>query len=100
MSRLEVTDLLIHAISFGKEEKPMSKSHKKPAIIDLLQLSDTERSDFIGATKKSLRVKLEEAKFWRTLAQHDRVTINGFSIDSEPSNPQLPEQSSYTVSLS
>ena len=78
----------------------MSKSHKKPAKIDILQLSDTERSTFIGATRKNLRVKLEEAKFWRTLAQHDRVTINGFSIDSEPSNPQLPDPLNFPASLS
>jgi len=75
----------------------MSKSRKKPAIIDLLQLSDTERSAFIGATKKTLRVKLEEAKFWRSLAEHDRVTINGLSIDSEPNSPQLPEQPDFPL---
>jgi hypothetical protein len=48
--------------------------------IDLLELSDAEKTQFITATKEALRQRIEEAKYWRTLIESDEITVNGNPI--------------------
>jgi len=55
----------------------MSTQNNQPKKIDFLELSDAEKADFIREAKKNLRDQLEEAKLWRTLAESDRIIING-----------------------
>jgi hypothetical protein len=56
----------------------------QPKKIDLLTLSDAEKASFILEIRKYLRQKLEEAKFWRTLAENDRILIKGFEESKLP----------------
>ena len=58
----------------------MSTQDNQPKKIDFLELSDAEKADFIREAKKNLRDQLEEAKFWRTLAESDRIIINGLDL--------------------
>ena len=67
----------------------MSTQNNQPKRIDFLSLSDVEKADFIKETRKHLKQQLEEAKFWRTLAENDRVLIKGLPTAFEESN--LPE---------
>jgi hypothetical protein len=55
----------------------MSTQDNQPKKIDFLELTDAEKADLIREAKKNLRDQLEEAKFWRTLAESDRIIING-----------------------
>ena len=55
----------------------MSTQENQIKKIDFLELSDAEKADLIREAKKNLRDQLEEAKFWRTLAESDQLTING-----------------------
>jgi len=45
--------------------------------IDFSQLSDSEKTKLIRATKEALRQRIEEAKFWRTLTETDGIVANG-----------------------
>ena len=67
----------------------MNTQNNQPKRIDFLSLSDVEKADFIKETRKYLRLQLEEAKFWRTLAENDRIIIKGLPTAFEDSN--LPE---------
>ena len=67
----------------------MNTQNNQPKRIDFLSLSDVEKADFIKETRKYLRQQLEEAKFWRTLAENDRILIKGLPTAFEDSN--LPE---------
>jgi tRNA A37 threonylcarbamoyladenosine dehydratase len=60
----------------------MSTKKKKtePTKVDLLQLSDSQKINLLKQAKDNLRQKLEEARFWQSLAEIDRVTINGQTI--------------------
>jgi len=55
----------------------MSTQDNQPKKIDFLELSDAEKADLIKEAKKNLRDQLEEAKLRRTLAESDRIIING-----------------------
>ena len=55
----------------------MSTQDNQPKKIDFFELTDVEKADFIKEAKKNLRDQLEEAKLWRTLAESDRIIING-----------------------
>ena len=55
----------------------MSTQDNQPKKIDFLELTDAEKADLIKEAKKNLRDQLEEAKLWRTLAESDRIIING-----------------------
>ena len=48
--------------------------------IDFLELSDSEKTKLIRATKEALRQRIEEAKFWRTLIETDGIILNGNSV--------------------
>ena len=63
----------------------MSKKKKnpKPKKVDLLELSNSKKTRFLKKAKEKLRQKLVEAKFCQSLAETDRVTINGYKIDFE-----------------
>ncbi len=63
----------------------MSKKKKnpKPKKVDLLELSDSKKTRFLKKAKEKLRQKLAEAKFCQSLAETERVTINGYKIDFE-----------------
>ena len=70
--------------------------HKK---INLLELSDKEKTEFIQEARKVLRQKLEEARFWRTLAENDRIIIKGLPAAFEESNlPPFEQASSVNFS--
>jgi hypothetical protein len=69
-------------------EESKMKAQNKPEKIDLLELSDSEKATFIKETKKNLRKRLVEAKFWRTLAENKRIVINGLAINLENSSLQ------------
>ena len=58
----------------------MSTQDNQPKKIDFLQLTDAEKADLIREAKKNLRDQLEEAKLWRTLAESDRIIINGLDL--------------------
>ena len=58
----------------------MSTQDNQPKKIDFLELSDAEKADLIREAKKNLRDQLEEAKLWRTLAESDRIIINGLDL--------------------
>jgi 3-oxoacyl-[acyl-carrier-protein] synthase III len=56
----------------------------EPEKIDLLELKDEARENLITEIRKNLRLKLEEAKVWRTLAQYGKISINGVPIETAP----------------
>ncbi len=47
----------------------------------MLELSDSKKARLLKEAKENLRQKLVEAKFWRSLAEIERVIINGYKID-------------------
>lgn len=63
----------------------MSKKKKnpKPKKVDLLELSNSKKTRFLKKAKEKLQQKLVEAKFCQSLAETERVTINGYTIDFE-----------------
>ena len=63
----------------------MSKKKKnpKPKKVDILKLSKSEKTHLLKEAKDNLRQKLVEARFWQSLAETERVTINGYKIDFE-----------------
>jgi len=63
----------------------MSKKNKnpKPKKVDILKLSKSEKVHLLKKAKDNLRQKLVEARFWQSLAETERVTINGYKIDFE-----------------
>lgn len=75
---------------------PQNNPHK---TINLLELSDKEKTAFIQQARKVLRQKLEEAKFWRTLAQNDQIIIKGLPAAFDESNlPPFEQASSLNFS--
>ncbi|UCF45306.1 MAG: hypothetical protein JSW44_01340 [Candidatus Bathyarchaeota archaeon] len=66
----------------------MSKKTKnsKPKKVDLLGLSNSKKTRFLKKAKEKLRQKLVEAEFWHSLAETERITINGYKIDFENSD--------------
>ena len=58
----------------------MNAHENQPKKIDLLELSDTEKKQLINAARAALRDSIDEAKFWRTLAESEEVTVNGEPI--------------------
>lgn len=62
------------------------KKQPKPKKVDFLELSEHEKAHFLKEVKENLRQKLVEARFWRSLAESDRVTINGQAIDFQSAN--------------
>jgi len=63
----------------------MSKKsrNRKPKKVDVLKLSKSEKVNLLKEAKEKLRKKLVEARFWQSLAEIERVTINGCKIDFE-----------------
>jgi len=61
-----------------KKSKP-----KKVEKVDVLKLSKSKKAHLLKEAKDNLRQKLVEAKFWQSLAETERVTINGYKIDFE-----------------
>jgi hypothetical protein len=61
----------------------MSKKKKnlKPKKVDVLKLSKSEKAHLLKEAKDNLRQKLVEARFWQSLAETEKVTINGYKID-------------------
>jgi hypothetical protein len=56
---------------------------KKTKKIDLLEMSEPERTRLIVEVKESLRQKAVEAKLWQSLTETDNLTINGKSVQGE-----------------
>ena len=67
----------------------MDSQNNQPKIIDFLSLSDAEKADFIKETRKYLKQQLEDAKFWRSLAENDQALMKGLPSAFEESN--LPD---------
>lgn len=59
------------------------KRTPKPKKVDLLELSDSEKTHFLKEAKENLKQKLVEARFWQSLAGTERITINGQKVDFE-----------------
>ena len=59
------------------------RTPKPPKKVDLLELSDSEKTNFLKEAKENLKQKLVEAKFWQSLAETERITINGQKVDFE-----------------
>ncbi|MCS7124118.1 MAG: hypothetical protein NZ932_01700 [Candidatus Bathyarchaeota archaeon] len=63
-----------------------AKNRKTQRKIDLLDLSDAERSKVIEGLRQSLRRSISEAKLWKALLESEMITINGQVVFSS-SNP-------------
>ena len=63
--------------------KRMSKKKKtkKPKKVDLLELSSTKKARLLKKAKDKLQQKLMEARFCQSLAETERLTINGQTIN-------------------
>jgi hypothetical protein len=63
--------------------KKMSKKNKtqKPKKVDLLELSSSKKSRLLKKARDNLRQKLMEARFCQSLAETERLTINGQTIN-------------------
>ena len=57
------------------------KKNLKPKKVDVLELSNSKKARLLKEVKENLRRKLVEARFWQSLAEIERVTINGYKID-------------------
>jgi hypothetical protein len=66
-----------------KEGKSMGvKNRKTQKKVDLLEMSDVERTKVIEKLKQSFRQSINEAKLWKTLLHYENVTINGRTVFS------------------
>jgi len=70
------------------KKKKKSKPKKIETVetvekVDVLKLSKSEKVNLLKEAKEKLRKKLVEARFWQSLAEIERVTINGYKIDFE-----------------
>ena len=72
--------------------KKMSTKKKKsnPKKVDFLDLSDSEKAHLLKEAKDNLRLKLVEARFWQSLAETEKITINGQTIQFEDINLKGP----------
>lgn len=68
-------------ISVKGKRMSKKKKTKKPKKVDLLELSSTKKARLLKKAKNNLRQKLMEAKFCRSLAKTERLTINGQTIN-------------------
>jgi tRNA A37 threonylcarbamoyladenosine dehydratase len=70
----------------------MSTKKKKsnPKKVDFLDLSDSEKAHLLKEAKDKLRLKLVEARFWQSLAETEKITINGQTIQFEDINLKGP----------
>ncbi|MEM2739092.1 MAG: hypothetical protein QXK93_08935 [Candidatus Bathyarchaeia archaeon] len=59
-----------------------TKNGKTRRKIDLLEMSDAERTRVIEQIKQNLQRSISEARLWKTLLQYDELTINGQVIFS------------------
>lgn len=57
-----------------------AKNKKTQRKMDLLEMSEAERSKFMEKIKRSLRQSISEAKLWKTLLEYEMVTINGHVV--------------------
>jgi hypothetical protein len=62
------------------------KKKRTPKKVDFLDLPDSEKAHLLKEAKDNLRLKLVEAKFWQSLAETEKITINGQTIQFEDSN--------------
>ncbi|MCW4007765.1 MAG: hypothetical protein NWF09_03620 [Candidatus Bathyarchaeota archaeon] len=59
------------------------KKNQKPKKVNLLNLTNARRTYIIKKAKETLRQQRLEAEFWQSLAEVERLTINGCTIDFE-----------------
>jgi len=73
----------INTCDIPVRRKQMSKKsrNRKPKKVDILKLSKSEKVNLLKEAKEKLRKKLVEARFWQSLAEIERVIINGYKID-------------------
>ena len=65
----------------------MSKRKKtvKPKKVDLLELSASKKTRILKEAKEKMRHHIAESKFWQSLAETERVIINGQKINFKKS---------------
>jgi hypothetical protein len=64
----------------GKKMSKKTKT-KEPKKVDLLELSSTKKARLLKKAKDKLQQKLMEARFCQSLAETERLTINGQTIN-------------------
>jgi hypothetical protein len=70
-------------LPYREKQMTTKKRTPKPKKVDLLELSDSEKTHLLKAAKENLKQKLVEARFWQSLAETERITINGQKVDFE-----------------
>jgi hypothetical protein len=64
----------------------MNPETNQQKIIDFLSLSDAEKAACLQESRKYLKQQLEEAKFWRALAENDQHLLQELQGAFEESN--------------
>ena len=64
----------------------MNPETNQPPIIDFLSLSDAEKVECLKESRKYLKQQLEEAKFWRPLAENDQHLLQELQGTFEENN--------------
>ena len=67
----------------SKRKKTVKPKTLKPKKIDLLELSASKKTRILKEAQEKLQKQLMEAKFWQSLAQTERIIINGQTINFE-----------------
>jgi tRNA A37 threonylcarbamoyladenosine dehydratase len=58
----------------------MTPQNREPKRIDVLELSETEKIQFLHTARMALRRSIEEVKFWRAVLESEEATVNGEPI--------------------
>ena len=82
MSAFERTDLLRYATEVSRGMQMIS-ANKMKLKQNLLEMSNSERTNLFGEVKEKLRKKISEAKFWQLLLEVDCLSINDNVVYAE-----------------
>ena len=74
-------DILVRVKQMSKRKKNL-----KPKKIDLLELSASKKTRILKEAKEKLRKHISESQFWQSLAETERVIINGQTLNFENSS--------------
>jgi hypothetical protein len=67
----------------SKRKKTVKPKTLKPKKINLLELSASKNTRILKEAQEKLQKQLLEVKFWQSLAETERVIINGQKINFE-----------------
>jgi len=56
------------------------KKNLEPKKVNLLDLTVSKKARLLKKAKENLRQQLMEAKFWQSINEIERLTINGYTI--------------------